>query len=742
MIGASKDNDPSFRRISTAVLLAAIGFRPGLRGTYADPPANNAETQNDLEGAAKLAAEYLKQQRQVVALEKVASDTAALLEARTQIESTKREVEAELGQSAADVTKAVVNVLELFAKDGMNVDLDRGNVPMQSDDQHKVPFDRKALSTYVVVATANKLLSKQVLTNHLDFSIAVDYLRSLTVGLKEIGGDGNGFSDAVFKDSERKSLREKALESAPFYYLLYSNNVPQEKREQIAIQALADLASRLLEARTRSQQQFLAELAKSKSSAPLKGLADAIEPFQNLAITPELEMEVAERLIAAGSSAVTNSGGKAIAFQLRLPACLGLDKEDTAECYKITFGTPTPSLGTPAATNRKAAEALVSLSRKTPDRQHDASISTGKVVSRVTEASLTASWGEMIARDNARIESGKLSDGAEARLIGREFIKDPEHSRPIILVLGVGTTRQQMVDAAIALSKSTGRSVIPIINDTAAESWKGLVKAFSPESVFNDKAEILGVMTDGFRTIWDRCEPRFLAVEPATKTLYKTIVERVSKGENVDVVLHSQGTVIAQNALREFVADLDSAVAKGTMTAQTRSAMLGRINIVAAGVFADARFWPDGVKVSLINNPGDPIAAMSSFEQLKIFVSADKSMQAHYFVKSYVGQVATELNCLEATRTLERVLNKKVFAESLGRSLGNKYAIAVKDSEFKSFCDDWQRSLNETTSTSVRNYRSFGEKVPANGREPSYHIPITPPDPGRPPYRTEIRPGR
>lgn len=273
----------------------------------------------------------------------------------------------------------------------------------------------------------------------------------------------------------------------------------------------------------------------------------------------------------------------------------------------------------------------------------------------------SADIAELRRRDDTRVQVEGQRDGQSGPLVGLEHAK--RGVEPVIQVLGVGASGRRTYEGAQALASESKRPVIPIMNQTAAERLSAyfedryggqarlLSRGNAGAEALGRKAgrvvgDLLGRGVDAARTAFDRTAAEDLACEDATRTLAAEVMERLRAGKRVDIVCHSQGTVITQNGLKVVERRLAEMEAARRITEKERIAQLRRIKVVATGAFAYAAKWPQYVTVHPLNDPTDPISSLGGYHTLNP-LKEDFSFGTHDYVESYVKKATVFLTAPE-----------------------------------------------------------------------------------------------
>lgn len=274
--------------------------------------------------------------------------------------------------------------------------------------------------------------------------------------------------------------------------------------------------------------------------------------------------------------------------------------------------------------------------------------------------SATAQSVDLQRQDRQRTQMIETDDGVVVGVVGQEFATPGSDHISTYSVMGVGSDPLATFDGALALSRAIGRPIHPVLNNSALVNARSIFEnrfILAPEilnrlpSGFESRvkaasqvtSDITGRGIDAARTIVDRFLPPSHAIEPSTDALKEAVLADLTAGKHVEIVAHSQGTVITQNTLLLVTRELDRRVAAGTLTSSARADSLSRLHVYATGAFADPNGWPSGIAVRQLNNPTDPIPALGGSLPGAPWSSLDFSFQAHSFVSEYVPWVAAEM---------------------------------------------------------------------------------------------------
>ncbi len=113
-----------------------------------------------------------------------------------------------------------------------------------------------------------------------------------------------------------------------------------------------------------------------------------------------------------------------------------------------------------------------------------------------------------------------------------------------------------------------------------------------------------GLLQDGVEA-WKNLSGLNTNISQQVQTRFQAVLD---KGENLQIFAHSQGSAITSDALRNIAANYKAA---GKSEAEVE-AIMGRINVVGFGGFADYESFPEGVEVSLQRNKGDHIPQLAT----------------------------------------------------------------------------------------------------------------------------------
>jgi len=161
-------------------------------------------------------------------------------------------------------------------------------------------------------------------------------------------------------------------------------------------------------------------------------------------------------------------------------------------------------------------------------------------------------------------------------------------------------------------------------------------------SMTEGAADVNGKLNDIARATSDRILPAGLAFEPSTKSLRDQLLLDVAAGKRVDVVAHSQGTVIAQNSVTLLANDLGAMVKRGELSEHDRTEYLSLIRVLSTGAYAAPDKWPTGITVRNLNNPDDVVPKVGGSLPTVRWSELDFSLKSHNF-DDYVRWVAAEL---------------------------------------------------------------------------------------------------
>lgn len=254
-------------------------------------------------------------------------------------------------------------------------------------------------------------------------------------------------------------------------------------------------------------------------------------------------------------------------------------------------------------------------------------------------------------RERVILQVAALEDGMVGPAVGVEISKKELRSMPLYQLLGVGTTPDKMVAGAEALATATARPVIPINNASlvtvlaeemqkAGRSAPGSVAARIDLTV----AEVFGRIGDAALAVHDRTSRAAFALEPSTKTVALLAKNEIAKRRPFLLVAHSQGTVIAQNAMILLVEQLNNEVNRKIITSFDRDEQLSQIKIFAVGAFAKSEAWPHEIEVVNLNSKDDPISSLGGYNEWFQKEGQNLTFDTHRYVETYVPIIALELN--------------------------------------------------------------------------------------------------
>ena len=148
-----------------------------------------------------------------------------------------------------------------------------------------------------------------------------------------------------------------------------------------------------------------------------------------------------------------------------------------------------------------------------------------------------------------------------------------------------------------------------------------------------------GLLQDGFEA-WKNLSGLDTQISQQVQNRFQAVLD---KGENLQIFAHSQGSAITSDALRNIAAAYK---ASGKSEAEVE-AIMGRVNVVGFGGFADHESFPEGVNVSLQRNKEDhiPQLATASLAVGNAFEAAAASPRSGKkwldFGKAVVGGIGT-----------------------------------------------------------------------------------------------------
>lgn len=259
-------------------------------------------------------------------------------------------------------------------------------------------------------------------------------------------------------------------------------------------------------------------------------------------------------------------------------------------------------------------------------------------------------------QDRQRIQITESADGVVFSPVGQENQTVGTSNQRLYLLLGVGADPIRTFEAALALSKATGRTVYPVMNGSgvveARELWErrlaiggAALDTIDPwlgeslRGVGDVVAEGDGRLHDAGRATTDRILPAEFSREPSTLSLKQALLNDLSNGTRVAIIAHSQGTVIAQNAVILVDKELKRS---GQSWVSLDSGALSQVQVLAAGAYADPGKWPASMVVKHLNEPTDPIPKVGGSLPTVSWLDLDFSFKSHSF-SGYVSWVAAEL---------------------------------------------------------------------------------------------------
>ncbi|MCB0354855.1 MAG: hypothetical protein KDD64_15075 [Bdellovibrionales bacterium] len=261
-------------------------------------------------------------------------------------------------------------------------------------------------------------------------------------------------------------------------------------------------------------------------------------------------------------------------------------------------------------------------------------------------------------RETQRLLNGLLSNGKLGVPTGTEFVSLSNIDRPIILVLGVRTTPTDTQKEAEELAKLTSRAVIPLANYASKQQIEKFLQSLDEElfsllGVADDSsvqeiakalnkgaADVTGALCDGFNAVFDRFAPAELSLEPATRSLADEIVRRISTDETLEIVAHSQGTVICRNAFRLAVDELHAKRKELGLSPEELSRRLSAAKVVAAGSFVGPAEWGIPAKLVVVNSKDDPISSIAGWNDWFQKEGQDFRFVSHSFSDRYRAEIA------------------------------------------------------------------------------------------------------
>ncbi len=254
-------------------------------------------------------------------------------------------------------------------------------------------------------------------------------------------------------------------------------------------------------------------------------------------------------------------------------------------------------------------------------------------------------------RERVALQVRSLGDGQVGPAVGVEASKPEFRAEPIYQLLGVGTTPDKMLAGAEALAEATRRPVIPINNASAVQRLAEEIERqtkYAPDSLAarldRTAAEIFGRIEDGARTVFDRTMPAEFAVEPSTETIALLANRQIAKEKKFFLVAHSQGSVIAQNAMILLAHHLDEEVQAKIITEAEKKAALARITIFAVGAFARESDWPSGLKIVSLNSKDDPISSLGEHNDWFQKEGQNFTFDSHNYLERYIPMITQKLD--------------------------------------------------------------------------------------------------
>lgn len=284
------------------------------------------------------------------------------------------------------------------------------------------------------------------------------------------------------------------------------------------------------------------------------------------------------------------------------------------------------------AEEKKKAEAE---KKKKDAEEQEGKKEKGKSKSKTKKGSVETEKKEVKGKESqAKVLPKNTPDGHRGDVVGMEYASGEDGENSVVQVMGIRTDEEEARASARALADATKRPVQVVHNPTATTK----ATEFLTEKVAKPVGEAIGAAIDSAKAIFDRFNPAGAATEASTGHVQREVLERLERGERVDLACHSQGSVICANALNGVSKLLEGAVESQELTADERNELLGRVTVYAVGSFAARQDFPEGVQVVSVNNEDDPVSALGGWVDWFNESGLDLSFKSHEFNNGYAEE--------------------------------------------------------------------------------------------------------